>query len=132
MVQTAAEVPPCAAAFRRTDHKHAVENALPGVEKLILFGARGLARADSGCDIAVVVRDFPDRRHVRRILSGMAWDHILSGCFIRPIPLPPDYPEPQGRRSTELAEDIVRDGVQVTCAPIPAVQPIPGRTPQPI
>jgi predicted nucleotidyltransferase len=105
-----------AAASRLADYKRAVEHALPGVERVILFGsrARGEARDDSDYDVAVVVRDLSDRRHVRRVLSDLAYDHILSGFFIRPIPLPPDYLAPPGRRPTELAEEILRDGVEVT------------------
>jgi len=84
-------------------------------EEVWLFGsrARNQARTDSDYDIAVIVRDLSDRRHVRRILSGLAYDHILSSFFIRPIPLPSDYLEPRGRRPTELAEDIIRDGVEI-------------------
>jgi uncharacterized protein len=110
------EVLPPAAASRLTDYKRTVERAIPGVEKVILFGsrARGQADEDSDYDLAVVVRDLSDRRRVRRILSDLAYDYILSGFFIRPIPLPADYLEPRGRRPTELAEDIIRDGVEVT------------------
>ena len=115
-MRTVSDVLPDEAASRLADYKRAVVHALPGVERLILFGsrARGQAREDSDYDVAVVVRDISDRGHVRRILSDLAYDHILSGFFIRPIPLPPDYLEPRGRRPTELAEDIVRDGVEVT------------------
>jgi predicted nucleotidyltransferase len=115
-MKTVGEVLPREAAIRLADYKRAVVDALPGVDKLILFGsrARGQAREDSDYDIAVVVRDISDRRHVRRVLSDLAYDHILSGFFIRPIPLPPDYLDPRGRRPTELAEDIVRDGIEVT------------------
>jgi predicted nucleotidyltransferase len=115
-MRTANEILPQAAASRLGDYKRAVVRALPGVERLILFGsrARGEARADSDYDVAVVVRDLSDRRHVRRVLSGLAYDHILKGFFIRPIPLPADYLAPQGRRPTELADDIIRDGVEVT------------------
>jgi predicted nucleotidyltransferase len=115
-MRTADEILPQAAACRLADYKRAVKTALPGVEKLILFGsrARGQAHEDSDYDVAVVLRDLSDRRHVRRILSDLAYDHILDGFFIRPIPLPPDYLDPQGRRPTELAEDIIRDGVEVT------------------
>jgi predicted nucleotidyltransferase len=89
--------------------------ALPDVEKLILFGsrARGEARTDSDWDVAVVVRDLSDRPHVRRVLSDLAYDHVLNGFFIRPIPLPDDYLVPRGRRPTELADDVIRDGVEV-------------------
>jgi predicted nucleotidyltransferase len=115
-MRTTAEILPREAASRLADYKRAVVHALPGVETLILFGsrARGEARADSDYDVAVIVRDISDRRHVRRVLSDLAYDHILSGFFVRPIPLPPDYLEPRGRRPSELAEAIVRDGVEVT------------------
>lgn len=115
-MKSADEVLPQAVASRLADYKRAVERALPGFERLILFGsrARGQASEDSDYDLAVIIRDLSDRRYVRRVLSDLAYDHILSGLFIRPIPLPPDYLEPHGRRLTELAEDIVRDGVEVT------------------
>jgi len=115
-MRTADEVLPRDAACRLADYKRAVQRALPGVERLILFGsrARGQAREDSDYDVAVVLRDLSDRRQVRRILSDLAYDHILDGFFIRPSPLPPDYLDPRGRRPTELAEDIIRDGVEIT------------------
>jgi uncharacterized protein len=115
-LRTSNEILPPAPAARLADYKRAVERALPGVKKAILFGsrARGQARQDSDYDVAVVVGDLSDRRRVRRILSDLAYDYILSGFFIRPIPLPLDYLDPQGRRPTELAEDIIRDGVEVT------------------
>ena len=96
-------------------YKRAVADAIPGVEKLILFGsrARGQMRDDSDYDIAVFVRNMSDRRHVRRVLSGLAYDHILDGVFIRPIPLPTDYLAPVGGRATELADDITRDGIEI-------------------
>ncbi|WP_239992202.1 nucleotidyltransferase domain-containing protein [Rhodopila globiformis] len=115
-MRTATDILPIEAASRLAAYKRDVQRALPGVEKMILFGsrARNQARADSDYDIAVVVRDLADRRHVRRVLSSLAYDHILSGFFIRPIPLPSDYLRPRGRRVTELAEDILRDGVEIT------------------
>jgi predicted nucleotidyltransferase len=115
-MRTVDEVLPREAASHLANYRRAVVRALPGVEKLILFGshARGQARADSDYDVAVFFGDNLDRQHVRRILSDLAYDHVLSGFFIRPIPLPPDYLAPSGRRPTELAEDIVRDGVEVT------------------
>jgi uncharacterized protein len=115
-MKTVNEILPEKTASQLSDYRRAVERALPSVEKLILFGsrARGQATPDSDYDVAVVVGDLSDRRHVRRILSDLAYDHILSGLFIRPIPLPHDYLEPRDGRLTELAEDIVRDGVEVT------------------
>ncbi len=90
-------------------------DAVPGVEKLILFGSRGRgeAREDSDYDVAVVVRDLSDRRRVRRILSDLAYDHILSGFFIRPIALPLESLDSGALGSTALADDIARDGVKV-------------------
>jgi predicted nucleotidyltransferase len=104
------------AASRLAAYKRDVQRTLPDVAKLILFGsrARGRARTDSDYDIAVLVRDLSDRRRTSRILSDLAYDHILSGFFIRPIALPSDYLEPRDRRPTELAEDILRDGVEIT------------------
>ncbi len=115
-MRTASEVLSDAAASQLADFKREVVRALPGVEKLILFGsrARGQARSDSDYDVAVIIRDLSDRRHVGRVLSGLAYDHILTGFVIRPIPLPSDYLAPLGRRPTELADDIIRDGVEVT------------------
>lgn len=70
-MRAASDVLPHEAASRLADYKCAVEHALPGVEKLILFGSRacGQAREDSDYDIAVVVPDLSDMqcsmRHVR-------------------------------------------------------------------
>jgi len=115
-VRTIAEILPQQAAAELRDYKRAVERALPGVERVILFGsrARGQARADSDYDVAVVVRDLLDHRRVRRALSDLAYEHILNGFFIRPIPVSPDYLDASGGRPTELAEDIIRDGAEVT------------------
>ena len=115
-MRTIGGVLPAAAASQLVDYKHAVERALPGCEKLILFGSRARcqARDDSDYDVAVIIRDLSDRRRARRILSDLAYDHILSGFFIRPIPLSPDYLEPHNGRLSELAEDINRDGLEVT------------------
>lgn len=104
-MRSATEISPEQAASRLAAYRRDVQSALPGVEKMILFGsrARNQAHAGSDYDIAVVVRDLSDRRHVRRVLSDLAYDHILSGFYIRPIPLPSDYLQPNGRRATELA-----------------------------
>jgi predicted nucleotidyltransferase len=90
------EILPHEATSRLAAYKRDVLRALPDVEKMILFGsrARNHARTDSDYDIAVVVRDLSDRRRIRRILSNLAYDHILTTVFIRPIPLPSDYLEP--------------------------------------
>lgn len=76
-MRTARDILPHAAASRLADYKRAVEHALSGMEKLILFGsrARGPAREDSDHDVAIIVRNLSDRRHVRRVLSDLAYDH---------------------------------------------------------
>jgi predicted nucleotidyltransferase len=114
-MKTARDVLSRESASQLSDYKRAVRNAVPGVERMILFGsrARGEAREDSDYDIAVIFRDLLDRRHISRILSDLAYDHILSGFFIRPIPLPAGYLNPPAGRPTELADEIARDGVEV-------------------
>jgi predicted nucleotidyltransferase len=114
-VRTVDEILPPDAAFELKGFKRAVAGALPGVEKLILFGsrARGQARADSDYDVAVIVRELPDRRHVSRLLSDLAYDHILGGFYIRPIPVASGDLRATGGRPTELVEDIIRDGAEV-------------------
>lgn len=115
-MRTIAEILPRQAVTELRNFKRAAERAVPGVEKVILFGsrARGQASADSDYDIAVVVRDLSDRRRVRQTLSGLAYEHVLNGFFIRPIPLPAGDLDTRGRRPSELAEDIIRDGAEVT------------------
>jgi predicted nucleotidyltransferase len=113
-MRTTAEVLPQAAACRLADYKRAVVDALPGEERVILFGsrARGQGGADSDYDVAVIVRDLSDRRGIRRVLSDLAYDQILDGFFVRPIPLPPDYLTSREHLPKELADDILRDGVE--------------------
>ena len=114
-MKTSSDILPPEAASRLAEYRSQVRQALPGVETMILFGsrARGLSREDSDYDIAVLVRDLSDARSVRRILSDLAYDHVLSGCFIRPVPLSSWYLDPPDGHPTELAEDIARDGVEV-------------------
>ena len=115
-MKTSDNILPAAAASRLADYKRAVMHALPGVQKLILFGsrARGGALPDSDYDVAALVRDLSDRPHIRRVLSDLAYDQIQGGFVIRPIPLPADYLTPRARRTTELADDIIRDSVELT------------------
>ena len=98
------------------DYKRMVHHALPSLDRLILFGsrARGDAREDSDYDIAVLIRDLADRPRVRRVLSDLAYEHVLSGFFVRPIPLPSGYLDAQDGQATELAAAILRDGAEVT------------------
>jgi len=114
-VRTVDEVLPDAAVARLAAYKRAVVHAVPGIEKLILFGsrARGQASDESDYDVAIVLRNPSDRRHFRRILSDLAYEHVLDGFFIRPVLLPLEDFEPHGRRLTELAEDIIRDGIEI-------------------
>ena len=116
IMRTIAGVLPQEAAFRLMDYKRAVQRTVPGVEKLILFGsrARGQARPDSDYDVAVVVRDLSDRQQIRRTLSDLAYGHILNGFYIRPVVLPSGYLDADGRTQTELAEEILRDGAEIT------------------
>ena len=115
IMRTSSDVLPLEAASRLAEYRSLVRQALPGVERMILFGsrARGLSHEDSDYDVAVLFRDLSDTRSVRRILSDLAYDHVLSGFFIRPIPLPSLYLDPADGHATELAEDIARDGVEV-------------------
>jgi predicted nucleotidyltransferase len=66
-VRTIYEVLPPDAPARLGSYKLAVEHAVPGVEKVILFGlrARGQGRKGSDYDVAVVIRDLFDRRRVQ-------------------------------------------------------------------
>ena len=116
IMRTIAGVLPQEAAFRLMDYKRAVQRTVPGVEKLILFGsrARGQARPDSDYDVAVVVRDLSDRQQIRRTLSDLAYSHILNGFYIRSVVLPSGYLDADGRTQTELAEEILRDGAEIT------------------
>jgi uncharacterized protein len=115
-MRTVDDILPREAAATLRSCKRTVQPALPNVETLILFGsrARGQARDDSDCDVAVVFRDISDRARVRRTLSDLACEHILEGFYIRPIALPPEYLETKGRRPTRSAEEIIRDGAEVT------------------
>ena len=100
---------------RLADYLRRVRQTLPGMERMILFGsrARGHAREDSDYDVAVLFRDLSDIRPIRRVLSDLAYEHVLSGFFIRPIPLPSMYLNPPDGHVTELAQNIARDGVEV-------------------
>ncbi len=115
-VKTVDEVLSGEAASALREYKRSVQLALPGVEKLILFGsrARGEARPDSDYDVAVLLRDDADVPLVRRTLSDLAYTHVLNGFFVRPIPLPPGYLDTGAKPPTELAEAILRDGAEVT------------------
>ena len=112
---TVREILPRDATARLLEYRRAVMRAVPEVERLVLFGsrARGDARDDSDYDVAVLVRNLPNRRLVRRLLSDLAYDHILEGFFIRPIALPSQALAAQSVWPSELAEDIAREGVEI-------------------
>lgn len=115
-MRTIHEVLPPDAAARLGSYKLAVEHAVPGVAKGNLVRVKSPRTGSQGSDhdVAVVIRDLSDRRRVHRTLSDLAYDHILNGSYIRPIPLPSGYLEARGRRPSELAEEIVRDGAEIT------------------
>lgn len=95
-------------------YKAALERELPGqVARVVLFGsrARGDSRPDSDYDVAVFVRGSADRRAVRAKLSDAAYEYVLAGVYIRPIPLPADDFDREPH--SELAENIVLEGVLV-------------------
>ena len=95
------------ATFRRD-----VEAALPGqVAAMRLFGsrARGDAGEESDYDVAVVLQGPGEHWRIGMILSDLAYPHILEGVYISPIPLSVDELENGGR--TELAAEIIRDGI---------------------
>ena len=75
------------AASHLADFKRSAANAVPGVEKVILFGsqARGQMRDDSDYDVAVIVRDetvLPSTEDAREALqAAIAFLTICAGRF---------------------------------------------------
>ena len=109
---TVDEILPARPARRLRVFRRAVERALPGrVDDVLLFGsrARGDAKRGSDYDVAVLVRDLSDRLAVRQVVSDAAYPHVVAGFNLRPLLLPADYLA----SSSELADDIRRDGVEV-------------------
>jgi predicted nucleotidyltransferase len=100
-------------AFRR-----ALDRALPGaVEAVVLLGshARGDARPDSDYDLAVLLRgDLARQPDVKAKVADEAFEHVIDGFELTPVPSCADYPRPTGGRcQTELARRIAREGVLV-------------------
>lgn len=93
----------------------AAATALPGVvHGIVLFGsrARGTARPDSDWDVAVVVDDAAARDpQVAEALSDVAYEFILRGWWIDPIPLALDDLLPGAEARADFVGDAARRGV---------------------
>ena len=82
------------------------------LERVVLFGsrARGEARADSDYDIAVFLRDMPDRFAEMKRLAGIATDILYAeGAFIHAMP----YRAGSYNERTPLMHEIRIDGVDL-------------------
>ena len=105
---------PGAAVERLQAFRHEVERALPGrIENVVLFGsrARGEARRDSDYDVAVFVRDLTNRQATNRMLSDIAYPHLLAGMHIVPLSVSADFLDHDS--VGDLAASIRRDGIVV-------------------
>jgi uncharacterized protein len=110
-------LPPEAAA-RLIAYRRAVDRALPGaVEAVVLFGsrARGDAREDSDYDVAVLPRgDLARRPDIKAKIADEAFEHVIDGFELAPVPLSADYLRPiNGHYRTELARRIAGEGILV-------------------
>lgn len=80
---------------------------------MILFGsrARGDAKRGSDYDVAVVVKAMSadERRTVGKTLSNAAYDFVLRGTTIRPVPIDEGFLA----SASPLAFEIARDGKQI-------------------
>lgn len=106
------------AAAHVTAYCRAHDRALPGgVDAVVLFGsrARGDAGGDSDYDLAVLLRgDLARRPDVRDKVADAAFEHVVAGYALIPVPLPENYLRPvAGRYRTELARRIAHEGVLV-------------------
>ena len=104
------------AADRLKAFKREVEKALPGqVTEMRLFGsrARGDATEDSDYDVAVFLRGNADRFETLRILSDIAFPHMLGGYDISALGFGSDYLSGSDNVRTELADEIMRDGIVI-------------------
>lgn len=109
-------VRPVAAAHLR-QFSHDVRRRFPGnVTQVILFGsrARGDARRSSDYDVAVFVKELPNRRDVDHALADLAYPHILSGVHIRAVSLPDAFRE--APQQNPLSLNISREGIEVNDA----------------
>ncbi len=85
----------------------------PRIERVVLFGsrARGDARPDSDYDIAVFLRDMPDRWTEMKRLADIGTDILYdTGEFVHAMPYPAgSYNDP----SMPLMHEIRREGVDL-------------------
>lgn len=82
------------------------------LERVVLFGsrARGDAQPDSDYDIAVFLRDMPDRWAELDRLAKLRVDFIdATGAFIDAVP----YPATAYSERSPLMHDIRREGVDL-------------------
>ena len=82
------------------------------VERVVLFGsrARGDGQPDSDYDVAVFLRDMPDRMAELNRLAGVATDILYSeGSFIHAMP----YPAGSYNERTPLMHEIRADGIDL-------------------
>ena len=88
-----------------------------GVRHAALFGsrARGDSYPDSDYDLAVLLRgDLAKQPDIRAKVVDEAFEHVIEGYALTPIPLRGDYLQPvAGRYRTELARRIAHEGVLV-------------------
>jgi predicted nucleotidyltransferase len=102
-----------------------------GLVQLVLFGSRsrGEARSDSDIDVAVVLRNLPDRRADRDRLADLAYDAIVETSLdIQTVPVSLDeWEHPEHHTNPALIRAIKRDGVVVEAGhdPRPAQQSVP-------
>ena len=105
---------PVAAHRRLRAYRRAVTQALPGlVEDVVLFGsrARNTARRGSDYDVAVILSEYPakDQMAIRQILADAAYDYVVAGTAISPIPVEREFL----RSNSPLASEIARDGISI-------------------
>lgn len=84
----------------------------PRLERVVLFGsrARGEARADSDCDLAVFLRSLPDRWTELDRLADLRVRFIDdTGAFFDAKP----YPAAAYRDQTPLMHEIRREGMEL-------------------
>jgi predicted nucleotidyltransferase len=88
-----------------------------GLVQLVLFGSHSRAegRSDSDIDVAVVLRDLPDRRADRDRLADLAYDVIVETSLdIQTVPVSLDeWEHPEHHTNPALIRAIKRDGVVV-------------------
>ncbi len=84
----------------------------PRLERVVLFGsrARGDGRADSDYDIAVFLRDMPDRAAEMNRLADIATEILYDqGLLVHALP----YPAGSYVERTPLMQEIRLDGIDL-------------------